>query len=1323
MESPEVNLDGVAIVGMAGRFPGAEVIGQFWANLCAGVESVVFFSDDELEITESERQQIRNDADYVRCGAILEDADMFDAAFFRMTAPEAEITDPQHRVFLECAWQALENAGYDPHRFAGPIGVYAGTSRNSYVVAQLQSLEKSGALTAALFGNEKDYLSTRVSYKLNLRGPSINVQTACSTSLVAVCQAYHALLTYQCDMALAGGVSISYPQKTGYHYEEGAIHSPDGHTRTFDVHARGTIHGEGAGVVVLKRLEDAYLEGDYIYAVLKGAAVNNDGANKVSFTAPSVDGQAEVIAAAQAIAGFPADSISYIEAHGTATPLGDPIEVAALTKVFRSQTDRKNFCAIGSVKTNIGHLDAAAGVAGLIKTALSLERKQLPPSLNFSEPNPKLELETSPFYVNTKLQEWPANGLPRRAGVSCFGVGGTNAHVVLEEAPATQNSAPLRPYELLVLSARSPEALDQASANLAAHLKEHPDANIADVAFTLQVGRHMFEHRRAAVCCDTRDAAALVSSRDSKRVCTSVRRGEDIPVVFLFPGQGSQYVNMGADLYRTEPVFRRELDTCADILLPLLGLDLRTLLYPEPDAAGTAHQQLGQTRITQPALFALEYALAKVLMSWGIHPRSMIGHSAGEYVAACIAEVFTLEDALGLIADRGRLMQELRPGAMLAVRLPERELAPLLDAQTSIAAVNAPSMCVVSGPFESITALQTRLGERSIHNQPVPASHAFHSVMMEPALDPFLRRMSETTLQTPTIPFISNITGNFITAEEATSPEYWARHLRNTVRFADGISTLLKQSGNPLFLEVGPGQSLSSLVRQCASSTAGQVEVVSAMRHRDAPDSDEAVLLQALGRMWVAGMNIDWHALHAPRQCRRVPLPSYPFEKKRYSIRTHATDSGTTTLAVSSSQAAGQPKEANMTQPDRTGEIRSELNRVFTKLTGVSDAHPDPSVTFLELGFDSLFLAQTARVLQDQFGVKITFRQLLTELTSIDQLVAYLDTNLPPERFRPPSAATVPAPVVPAACASPARPLPSASLQSVVEQQLEIMRQQLALLSGTATASAAPADAATSAPVVAPVPRAIQTEAVQHGPFRPVNKAAGAGLSPRQQEHLENLIGRYIARTKRSKEMALAFRTHLADPRAVAGFRRQWKEMVYPIVAERSEGSRIWDIDGNEYVDFIMGFGAEFFGHRPPFLNEAVRRQLDTGTELGPQTALAGEVAELICELTGMERVTFCNTGSEAVMTAMRLARTATGRDKVVVFSGAYHGNFDPVLVRASKDDDGVAGAGPIAPGIPGSVLRDTVVLTYGETESLETIRLRAGELAAVLVDPAQTRP
>jgi acyl transferase domain-containing protein/acyl carrier protein len=882
------SVEPIAIVGISGRFPGAKNTDQLWQNLRDGVESISFFSDEEV-LASGVEPLILAKPNYIKAFGFLPDIELFDAAFFGFNAREAETMDPQHRIFLECAWEAIESAGYNPETYDGQIGVFSGASLNSYWLKNLalnQELPKLVSDFQILLGNDKDFVPTRVSYKLNLKGPSINVSTACSTSLVAVQMACQSLLNYQSDMALAGGIAIRIPQKIGYLYQEGMILSPDGHCRAFDARSQGTVGGSGVGIVVLKRLSDAIADGDFIYALIRGSAINNDGALKVGYTAPSVEGQAAAISEAQAIAGIDPQTISYIEAHGTGTELGDPIEIAALTTAFRASTNQKSFCAIGSLKTNVGHLDTAAGVAGLIKTVLALHHKQIPPSLHFESPNPKIDFANSPFYVNTTLQDWQRNDSPRRAGVSSFGIGGTNAHVVLEEAPELEPSSSSRHYQLLLLSAKTSTALDAASSNLVKHLQQQPDLNLADVAHTLQVGRQQFTYRRMLLCKNVEDAIACLDSQDPQRVFSQSQESVNQPVIFMFSGQGSQYVGMAQDLYEQEPTFREHLDRCCQILRSQLGFNLREILYPSADQREAATQKLQQTAITQPAIFAIEYSLAQLWMSWGISPKAMIGHSIGEYVAACIAGVFSLEDALTLVTMRGRLMQELPTGSMLAVPLAEEAIKPLLDQNLSIAAINGQSLCVISGLTNAVELLEQQLIGQGLECRRLHTSHAFHSIMMEPMLEAFRSQIQKIRLHPPKIAYVSNVSGDWITSAEATDPNYWIKHIRQPVRFYDGLKHLLQDSKQVL-LEVGAGRTLSALARRHPYKNNDQV-ILTSLRHPQDQlqdlQPDLQFLLTTLGQLWLAGVAIDWFAFYENERRYRLPLPTYPFERQRYWI-------------------------------------------------------------------------------------------------------------------------------------------------------------------------------------------------------------------------------------------------------------------------------------------------------------------------------------------------------------------------------------------------------------------------------------------------------
>ena len=879
----EARATDIAIIGMATRFPGAPNLERFWENLCNGIDSIRAYSEAELR-SAGVSEELLAHPNYVKAGAPLADIDAFDAAFFGINPKDAAIMDPQHRQFLECAWEGLEQAGYRADKFGGAIGVFAGCGPNSYLLHNLlpakDLVEAEGLFALRNTGNDKDLLATRVSYQLNLRGPSINVQTACSSSLVAVHVACQNLLTFDCDLAIAGAVSIEIPHGTGYIYREGEVLSRDGKCRAFDAQSSGTVFGSGAGVVVLRRLADAIAAGDTIHAVIKGSAVNNDGARKVGYLAPSVDGQIDVITQALAVAGVDPATIDYIEAHGTGTRIGDPIELAAVGQVFAG---RSTPLLVGAVKTNIGHLDTASGLAGLIKTVMAIRTGRIPPTLHFAVPNPLIDFDQASIRVADRLIEWPETGHPRRAGVTSLGIGGTNAHVVLEEAPASEKPKSSRPCHVLTLSARTADALEAATRNLGQHLRRHPDLCLDDVAYTLHVGRCDFPHRRAVACSDLRHAVKSMDTLDPAFVFSSqAAKGVKPTVAFLFPGQGSQYVGMGSQIYAAEPVFQEWIDRCAGLASKWLGFDLREVLYPDPEHADTARQRIAQTWNTQPILFSVEYALAQLWMSWGLRPMGMLGHSLGEYVAACLAGVFSLEDGIRLVCARGALMRQVEQGAMLAIGRKEVDAASFINPDLSLAAVNGPDNCVVSGSGAAIDALERELTRKGIPARRLQTSHAFHSHLMDPILDQFHQVVEAIPLQAPKIPILSSVTGGWMTSAQATDPHYWVMQLRRTVRFREALDRLLAEH-DPFLLEVGPGGTLSALVKQGRSGPAAQKVFGSFSRHSDAND-DAAALYASLGRLWTTGFETDWQGFHAHELRSRVPLPSYPFEKNRFWI-------------------------------------------------------------------------------------------------------------------------------------------------------------------------------------------------------------------------------------------------------------------------------------------------------------------------------------------------------------------------------------------------------------------------------------------------------
>jgi acyl transferase domain-containing protein len=1037
-------LDGIAIVGMAGRFPQSPNLKRFWENLCQGFEGISFFSGEELQQAGISPDLLRN-PNYVKAKGFLDNADLFDADFFGFSPREAELTDPQIRLFLECAWEVLESAGYDPDKFPGVIGVYAGMSFSSYMWQFAGDDSESDSVSAfrtIMGGAEKDHLATTVSYRLNLRGPSFNIQTACSTSLAAAHVAARAVMTYECDMALAGGVSVSAPLRSGYLHEPGGIASADGHCSSFDANGSGSVGGDGIGIVLLKRLEDAIAARDKVYAVIKGSAVNNDGRRKVGFTAPAVEGQAEAISMALAAADADCDSIGYIEAHGSATAIGDPIEIAALNQVYSQAALKPGSIAVGSVKSNIGHLNAAAGIAGLIKATLAVSNGWIPPSVNFFKANPKIPFERGPFRVNHALSPWPESNKPKRAGVSSFGIGGTNVHVILEEAPPMKPSEGAKPFQLILVSARSRPALERATDRLSAHLFEHQEQNLADIAFTLQEGRKAFAHRRIAVCRDISEAGSLLQARTPPRVLTAVAPSARRPVTFLLPGLGDQYPDMGRDLYESEPEFAKQVDYCCEFLQPFLGEDLRTIMYPNPrvrqqsevkaeerlnfrsmiqrridnnESSSTAMQEIHRTLWAQPALFVTEYALAKLWISWGIVPESLMGYSIGEYVAACLAGVISLEDSLRMLAIRAQSIDRLAPGAMLAIAAPEAEIRPLLTPEISVAGINGNSLCVVAGAPEAIDALQDRLlREGKIVCRRLLATHAFHSPLMQPVAEELTRIARLIRLNPPQIPYISNVTGKPITDSEATDAAYWARHLTQPVQFAAGLQHLCSSSA-PVFLEVGPGQMLTSIAEQYLASKAVADRVtLASLPHSSDAQPDLAFILNTLGNLWLAGIEPNWIGVHRHELRSRIPLPTYPFERQRYWLtpsrrpaEKHTVETAIsetvavppTHESVSFDQSVPQNGNNGCSRPHLGAEYVAPANsteqriaKMWEELLGVRPVGIHDA--FLRLGGNSLLAIRVAAELREAFQIEFPLEALLKSSTVAEVAVMVEDALL-----------------------------------------------------------------------------------------------------------------------------------------------------------------------------------------------------------------------------------------------------------------------------------------------------------------------------------------
>ena len=1279
--------EGIAIVGMHMQVPGANQLDQFWDLLQSGEDAIRHFSEEEMRAA-GVAEELLQDPDYVRARGQIDQPTAFDATLFGVSPREAILMDPQQRLFLQGCWAALEHAGYAPRSVPGAVGVWGGIStgmaNSTYLLRVLHA--RPGALgcadtLTAMLGNQNDYLCTRVSHLLDLHGPSVSVQTACSTSLVAIAEAVQSLRAGRCDMALAGGASVLFPQNQGYLHQEGDISSSDGRCRPFDRQADGTLFGDGVGVVALKRLQDAQADGDPIHAVIRGVGINNDGGARMSFSAPSASGQAEVLALALEDAGWDPASVGMIEAHGTATPIGDPIEVDGLRQVYGHLPPSS--CALGSVKSQLGHLIAAAGVSGLIKTVLALKHAEVPPTAHFAEAHPDLSLEQSPFYVTGQGGPWPEKSGPRRAGVSAFGLGGTNAHVLLEQAPPQAvveiEESVDAPAQLFPLSAASASALSEQATALANYLEEHSDVALADVAKTLQQGREVMAHR-AVVAAETLDRA--IEALRSPQLPRQSARPAVAEAAFLFPGGGAQYHDMGRGLLAQDGIVRETIEQGLAWLTQHQGPDLGRLWWPgEASLSAQEAEALWQKPSWQlPAIYLLEVAVARLWQEQGLQPKAMLGHSMGEYAAACLAGIMTLEEGLGLVLLRGQLFEQLPEGAMLSVALSEAELRAQLGEELDLAVVNGSELCLASGPVHALAALQTQLEEQGVDVARVRIDVAAHSQMVEQILPAFRSYLEQLDLQAPQIPIASNLSGTWLTAEEACSAEYWVRHLRETVRFADGLA-LVAQDRSCQLIEVGPGRTLSSLARPALDVPAGQVTWAS-LRHAEEERSDAVVWQEALGRAWCAGLDVDWSRSTAA-SAKRIPLPTYSFEKTEYFFVDPLAGSAEAAPAVEVDGLAAEESSAPAFDPDmpRLERIQIRLAQILGQLSGHDPASMDPEQPFLEMGFDSLFLTQASLAFKRAFQVRITFRQLFNDAPALTSLAAYIDSQL----------------------------------EEGVE--VEMPEASLAAASGESVA----AGEAMVLPALHPEGADPGDQVWRFRPFTPVERGDDGGLAKQQQTHLAKLIQAVNQKTPGSKRVTAAHRKTLADPRAVGGFKTMWKEIVYPLAVDRSKGAYMWDIDGNEYVDAVGGFGAVLFGHAPDFVVDAVREQAANNLDYGPTMELAGQLTDRLCAMTGMERASFCNTGSEAVMAAMRVARTATGKDRIATFSGDYHGLFDEVLVRA-QEAAGKRKNIPVAPGIPQGSNTNMMVLEYGLPASLELIRAHADDLAGVLVEPVQSR-
>ncbi len=1372
----------IAIVGMGCRFPG-EINNPetFWQLLRNGVDAI---ADIPLERWDTNAYYDPNPDTqgkiYIRHAGLLSQVDQFDPQFFGISPREAQSLDPQQRLLLEVSWEALETAGQAPKQLKDTqTGVFVGIGQNDYAQRQLNAGDVTQISPYDLTGNVSCFASGRLSYLLGLQGPCLTIDTACSSSLVAVHLACQSLRAGECKLALAAAVQlILSPEITIGLCRMHAL-SADGRCKTFDAAADGYGRGEGCGVVVLKRLSDAIADGDRILALIRGSAVNHDGASS-GLTVPNKLAQQKLIEQALINARVEADEVSYVEAHGTGTSLGDPIEVRALAAVLGKGRTSENPLIIGAVKTNIGHLEAAAGLAGLIKVVLQLQHQEIAPHLHFKQPNPYINWDELPVVVPTQLTPWLRNSQPRIAGVSSFGISGTNAHVVLEEAPIPKPRpivTKTSPAYLLTLSAKTETALKQLAIRYQNHLTTHPDLLLGDICFSAYTGRAHFKYRLGIVAASSTELREKLAAFSAKEEVAGLYQGQlqstttQPKIAFLFTGQGSQYADMGRQLYEQAPTFRQTLEQCDVILRQYLDKPLLSILYPQPGESSL----INETAYAQPAIFALEYALYQLWKSWGIESDAVMGHSVGEYVAATVAGVFSLEDGLKLVAERGRLMQALpERGKMVAVLAWENQvreaIAPYAE-HVEIAACNSSKGFVISGQSQALAIICNNLAAQGVTTKALQVSHAFHSPLMEPMLAPFEAVATDVTYSTPQIELISNVSGEMANHEIIT-PQYWVRQIRQPVQFAKSMETL-HQQGYEIFLEIGAKPILLGMGRQCLPAGVG-VWLPSLCPNQD----DWQQMLQSLAQLYVSGVAINWLGMNQDDSCRQVVLPTYPFEYKRYWIETPQKHTSTSRVNSQTKELFQQDQIAekninmkikNLAEISQTtkryDKVIFQLRSLIANLLGFNPDEIDIHSSLLEMGADSIILTSIIDKIANIYGLKLTIRQLFEELTTIDILATHIDKNLAREwdelNFEQPKLESQVQPQqldqldpnVNSLETTISNLVADTALERVMLQQLktmdnfsQVMSRQLEILQGKdlsvkqfVSTQKEQSQSANLTPEssVDFVLKEKQEQIVQAVPssskstlFQPAAPSAIQSveilkpreLKPQQQRYLEALIQRYTQRTQKSKQRSQTFRSVMVDKRPTIGFRFETKEMLYPITAERSQGSKFWDIDGNEYVDLTMGFGVHLFGHNPPFITEALKNQIEQGMHIGPQAQLGGEVAELIRELTGMERVAFCNSGTEAVMTALRIARAATGRAKVVVFNGAYHGQFDGTLAISPTPDGDSLTAAPMTLGVLQNMVDDLIVLTYGTAQSLENIRYHLHELAAVLVEPVQSR-
>jgi len=1339
----------IAITGMACRFPGgANTPEDFWTLIENRVDAIRQVPPNRWDANEYYDDDPETPGKmYTKMGGFIDGIESFDASFFRISPKELRSLDPQQRLLLETSWQAFENSGIDIATLKGSnTGVFIGILNTDYARSHLFSMDCRKIDAYSVTGMSFSTASGRISYFYGLEGPNIAIDTACSSSLVSVHLACQSLKNNECNMAIAGGVNLILTPEVHIGFCKMKALSPDGRCKSFDASADGLSRGEGCGIIVLKRLSDAKKNGDPILAIIKGSAINQDGKSN-GLAAPNGLAQKNVIRKALKQADMKPDAVSYIEAHGSGTPLGDPIEMNALGSIYATHRNKSNPLFVGSVKANIGHLESAAGIASIIKTVLLINNHKIPPQLHFRVPNP--EIAWNEFFVKipTNVTEWSEK--IKIAGVSAFGFGGTNAHIILEEFAKVNDSLDhtsdsteaQEPLCILPMSAKTRTALDiliNQYKQYIESIQKNTEISIGDISFTACKGRSHFDHRSYAIGRSKQEISRQLRADGLNQSTQRLNAN----IVFMFTGQGSQYPKMGWDLYKTQAVFRENLDQCSELLEPYLNMSLIDLLYNSDDSDNRIHEVF----YTQPAIFSIEYALAKVWQSWGIRPSVVMGHSIGEYAAACIAGVFSLADGLKLVTERGRLIRSIpEKGAMATVIADKNKVLDIINNymdRISLAAVNAPENILISGYQSTIEEVVERFADKDIPARVMQISQAIHSLLMEPIQDAFYDVVSKIQFSKPVIPIISNVSGRHA-GEEITRPEYWMQHIRKEVRFYDSMRILDKE-GYEIFLEIGGTSTLSSLGMQCIPHNKGlwlqSLGVNNAMFNmrpgRPKEYNDWQPMLQSLGNLYIHGIDVDWHAFEDPfHQHKKVVLPNYPFQRERFWIPPVYGKAAVSNIQKESHDLLSKDIVNDHTSPMILENIPTEsqvkhsektLSTLLSLIHQVSEIIPDKdayNTGLLSLGFDSLMISRLQRAILQTFGVEMHISSFFTHTQSIQEISDYIETERPPETFENQPQAKKNNQTLESihlkTKALESKQSTFSDDEKVVFQQLDLMAKQLDFLSQQKTRTSLETPGLSTE--LSEDMQSLDNETLEkkQGNFRSM-KFEHDLLTPRQKMFIQELIQRYNQRHQKSKQYAEKYRPVLSDWINSLNFRMSLKEIIYPVVHDRSEGARIWDIDGNEYIDMAMGYGVSFLGNKPAFITQAISQQMEKGFVLGPQSDLAGEVAQLISELTGVERVTFCNTGSEAVMVAIRIARKVTRRRKIVLFSGSYHGTSDAVMADADENGHSF----PTAPGTPPSMVKDVIVLDYGTNASLKAIQkyAKAYELAAVLVEPVQSR-